>query len=143
MTKLRLGLLCLLIGVGGCGGGGDGASDVPFFGGVYRVALVKIEDTCGANEFPSVFTATQTVNQLDREVVLDSGNGVLTGSVDDDDEGFTVALRSQAAGCEIFQGFSYSVSDDGDSGYTVAFLQNNDCTTFQCSVGYVGTGNLN
>jgi hypothetical protein len=75
-------LASVLIAIG-CGGGGGGSGD-PFFGGVYEVRLVAVENTCSFAVEP--IDARYVVNQDGTRVVVDSKAGnVFEGTVSGDD----------------------------------------------------------
>jgi hypothetical protein len=117
----------------GCGGGG-GSNDFP---GVYRVNLNLISDNCGFQRSQTL-SATQTVNQEDDRIVLNSGGAVFVGKVRDDNDGFTVINESQAGNCFILAGFGYRFSNSSDSDFRVSFLQEQACGSARCETIYSG-----
>jgi hypothetical protein len=111
-------LVSFLLSTISCGGGSSGGD--PFFGGVYNVSLIKVEDSC--NALPQTTTSNQvhTVNQDGRRIVLDSGQVVLQGQVIDDNTGFDVVNRRESDGCVTSTAVVYRPTDQ-DADYGVGF----------------------
>ena len=139
MRKLLLGLVCVSIG---CGGGGGGSSDVDFFGGVYIGSLLLVDDTCG-DQTNTAF-ARHTVNQNERQIVLQEGNLTFEGQVKADNTGFVV-LRTDidaASGCRFSYTLDYSNKSDEtltleeNQFFVIRFATRDLCAP--CQVGYAG-----
>lgn len=118
MSKIigRIFLVLFLLSTVSCGGGSSGD---PFFGGVYNVSLIKVEDSC--NALPQT-TANQvhTVNQDGRRIVLDSGQLVFQGEVIDDNTGFDVVTQRASNGCVTTSAVVYRPTDQ-KADYGVGF----------------------
>jgi hypothetical protein len=110
-------LVSFLLSAISCGGGSSGGD--PFFGGVYNVSLIKVEDSC--NALPQT-TANQvhTVNQDGRRIVLDSGQLVFQGQIIDDNTGFDVVTQRASGGCVTTSAVVYRPTDQ-DADYGVGF----------------------
>lgn len=76
-----------------CGGGSDDdpAPDAtPNFAGSYTGAVNKTQDSCGTTA-PLTFTGTDVATQSGRNMTMNSGGTVFTGTVDADNGGFTLS----------------------------------------------------
>lgn len=137
-TFFKLAILMLtLVSCGGGSGGGDG---IPFFAGRYRVNLSILGDNCGLG-LPATLSATHTVNQDGQRIVLDSGSVVLTGSVNEERDGFIVTNQSSDNQCVTRTGIGYRISDRANADYTTVFLIEVTCGRRTCEGTYGGTAN--
>ena len=135
LMRVLLGLL-----ITGCGGGGGSGDSAPSFGGVYRAALILTDNSCGPG-FDGVVTVTQTVNQDGETIVMDSGDSVLTGTVNAGRNGFSVSRETESESCTIEQAIAYTEDSSGESDFVVALIQRANCTGLVCSLTYLGVAN--
>ena len=92
---LKLGSLCALsMGLVACGGGSDDgpATAAPNFAGSYQVTMTKTRDDCNSG-IDNTFNVQQVVSQTDRNISLTSGSITLTGTVDADNNGFSLTAN--------------------------------------------------
>jgi len=98
------GSCALILGLVACGGGSDDdaqGAQAPDFSGTYQVSMTKTRDDCNSGIDNSLNTQ-QVVSQTGRDVRMSSGSITLAGTVDADNNGFSltanVALGGGGAG---------------------------------------------
>lgn len=92
MSWLAFGFVALATA---CGGGSDddpapSSSTTPNFAGSYTVTFTKTQDSCATTAAPTI-SGTDVATQAGRNMTLNSGSFVFTGTVDADNGGFTVS----------------------------------------------------
>ncbi len=83
------------VALAACGGGGDDppASTTPNFAGTYSGTFNKTQDSCSTTA-AATFTGEDTITQAGRDMTLVSGADTLRGTVDADNQGFTLTGKT-------------------------------------------------
>jgi len=139
-------LVCPLIFLISCGGGGSNGSPKSFYGGIWQFTGTKVIDDCnGPNSpIPNTFTTTVTINQNGENVVVDSENGATTyvGTTNDKD-GFSAEQNSSGVGatsgliCTNSTAYVFEDASDGEA--NAAYVIVTICGSKQCTVAFKGT----
>jgi hypothetical protein len=118
-----------------CGGGGGGSSSGNY-SGTWDISAVRVINDCGV-ALPYTFTNTIIVNQSEGRIVVNSGNRVLQGEVNDED-GFVVTdVLPPSGNCALGAAYAFRDASDGEADVGVAIIAR--CGVRECNVGYGGS----
>ncbi|HRH05295.1 MAG TPA: hypothetical protein PK702_05670 [Burkholderiaceae bacterium] len=113
-----------------CGGGGDDST--PNFAGTYAITVSVTSNTCGGNL--SGITGADVVTQDGRNISIVSGAYTFTGSVDADNNGFSVSTSTVSNGVTVNSTVTFRNTATGGT-YTVVQKVGSSV----CEVVYTGT----
>lgn len=147
MNRLMKGVLfgaMVVLGMAGCGGGGEDAGPVPSFAGTYATSFTLVSDDCNTG-IAATGNPVQTVTQNGREIVVATGTIKLNGSVDADNAGFSTSLRTsetvEGVLVDLVTAVVYrktATTGRFDAGFSVTGSAQGQ----SCSVSYSGTATL-
>lgn len=66
---------------------------------------------------------------------------MLSGTVNAEQNGFSVSRETVDGSCTIGQAFAYIEDSSGNADFKVTLVQLSDCTILECSLIYTGTAN--
>jgi len=113
-----------------CGGGGD--DNTPSYEGKYLIDTSVSSNTCGGSISPS--KGTDVVTQNGRDITIVSGSYTFTGTVDADNNGFTLTNLSDTNGVKIYSTVTFKNTATGGT-YTFRMSVGSSA----CEIVYSGT----
>jgi hypothetical protein len=124
------------------GGGGDGGVAVgptPNFAGNYQFSTLTLtSNTCGDASTAAIAGGGDTIVQNGRNIA--ASGGALTGTVDDDNGGFTITKTDATAkGVTTVISMKFRVTAPGASTFTVQMNGLGSIGSASCAVSYTGS----
>lgn len=134
-------VLTTALAVTACGGSdssSDGGNTSASFAGTYSLQLALTTNSCNVGVGANVPASGMTVTQEGRQITVGQGSQVLTGQVDEDNQGFATELRRTVNGTATVSAIKLRTTATPNV-HNVTY----SVTTGRCTLAWGGKGSKN